>query len=630
MAGQKRMIDRPGVQDIARPDLDLLTPLSSRVLFWQPRFVVGSDALHALPYLFWLVETLRPARAVQIGIGDGVSYFGLCQAVDKLGLETMCLGLDWPALDKMGRDKPAPAAIADHQASHYPDISRILAEDPATAHRHLRGGMDLLVINTPLTPALIDTLRKHWQPLLSDSAVLVVLGADLASADAQVRDFLAGFVTGCPVVELDIGGPILTVLLGKDQPDRLTRLAALEPGRPGYAEARQVFARLGTGLRQEQLAKFRTLEVKKAKATLTEMEAEAEDHKARLEATRAERDTALEAEADTAAFAASLQARLFDHDQALAAQAAALAASHTAELEALRAKFTQDLGASEEKRIAHWRSLTSQTDARNAAELQLSQLTTALDKAKTALAAAQAEAKAEADRRIEKAAADNAADNAADIAALTAHLEAARIKTEAQAKAAALAHDAALAAAERAHQTATQHAVQAATHKAAETLAQSKQALQAQIDALLGDIAALTVYFEGQVLEATTQTTARANLAAAQQAAALKAAEKAAKTAAENMGAAKAAALQSQTQIAQLQATLDSQTRALAHLEKRLGLAQEKRISHFKKLELATAHNAALTADLAVAKARIEALLASTSWKVTSPLRKIRGLGQKP
>jgi hypothetical protein len=65
-------------------------------------------------------------------------------------------------------------------------------------------------------------------------------------------------------------------------------------------------------------------------------------------------------------------------------------------------------------------------------------------------------------------------------------------------------------------------------------------------------------------------------------------------------------------------------------LEKRLGLAQEKRISHFKKLELATAHNAALTADLAVAKARIEALLASTSWKVTSPLRKIRGLGQKP
>lgn len=575
MARPTREVETLRMQDIAPSEFDLLTPLSSRALFWQPRFVVGSDALHALPYLFWLVETLRPSRAVQIGIGDGVGYFGLCQAVDKLGLDTACIGLDWPA-----RDKSAPAAIADHQASHYADISRILAEDPASAHRHIRGDVDLLILNTPLTPALIETLRSHWQPLLSDRAVLVVPGAELDSSDAQVRAFLAGFVTGCPVVELDIEGPILTVLLGKDQPDRLTRLAGLEMGRAGYAEARQVFSRLGTGLRQEQLAKFRTLEVKKARSTLTELEAELAAQKAQRAATLLERDTALAAEADTAAFAAGLQVRLFDQDQALhqalAAQAETLTATHSAELDRLRAQFTEDLRLSEEnlrlseeKRTAHWRSLTSQTEARNAAELQLSELTKTLEKTKAALA----QTGAEAETRI------------ADIAELTAHLENIKARAAADAEAAAQNH------------------------------ARTEQALQAEVDTLIGDVAALTAYFEAQAQEAAAALLAAQNSTAA---AATQMAAEYARTQAETEG-----------RIRQLQADLGTQTRALKRLQERLDEAQEKRVSHFKKLEAETARNALLSADLAEAKARIAALQASTSWKVTSPLRKIRGIGHK-
>lgn len=543
MAGPKHNVETVQAQDIARPAFDLLTPLSSRVLFWQPRFVLGSDAVHSLPYLFWLVETLRPARMVQIGIGDGVSYLGLCQAVDKLGLDTMCLGLDWPM-----RDKPVAGGFAEHHASHYSDVSRVLSEDPATAFRHLRsGGIDLLVVQAPLDAGLAETLRAHWHPLLSEQAVLVFLGADLNSPDPQVREFLAAFLTRCPVVELEIeAGTTLTVLLGADQPERLSRLAALEMGRPGYAEARQVFARLGTGLRQEQLAKFRTLELKKIKATLSETEARIAERDQAVSSATAEAKAALEAEAETAALMASLQARIFDLETTLQDQAAA----HALSLETARAEAAAALQESEEKRKAHWRNLTAQAEARSKAEARITELTQKAAQLAQALDAETTRAKA-ADARARTA----QEGLIADIAALTRHFEA-----------------------EQASILATLTAEQAKL--SAQTI---------HVRTLTSELEAFQSAHKTALAEAATE---RENRAAAQD-------------------------------------QLAARDGALRRLQQRLDVAQDKRTQHWHKLEAETARRVALEASLAEAEARIIALEGSTSWKVTKPLRKIRGIVPK-
>src|SRR5690554_3731197 len=247
----------------SEPDLDLHIPLTSQTVFWQPRHLALSDALLHVPFLFWLVETCRPANIVQIGTGDGVGFMALCQAIDKLSLATPCIGLspdpDTPAL---------PAPLAEQHRTHYDDFSFVIQDDPANAMRHVHeSGIDFLVLNTELTDELVMALRAHWQTRLSDQAVVVVCNPARLAQRQPAQEFLNSLGAACPTVRLQHADTdIETYLVGKDQPERLKKLAALGIGAPGYLAARQVFARLGQGLHQGQLARAGDAALRKAEA----------------------------------------------------------------------------------------------------------------------------------------------------------------------------------------------------------------------------------------------------------------------------------------------------------------------------------------------------------------------------
>lgn len=218
---------------------DVTTPLSSRLLFRRPRYLGGSGFLHHLPFLFWLTDTIRPRSVVQLGALDPVPYFALCQAMDKLDLESRCAGICL--------DGPVPEATERYNADTYGEFSRLRAAEVETAANGIADkSVDLLLVDGVPDEALIGALMRTWPRRLSSRAVVALHGTrgeDYLSGPAL--EFLDNIRATYPTVTLEGGTGLTLVLYGAARNDRLLRLAELQPGHAGFSEAHMVFRRLG-------------------------------------------------------------------------------------------------------------------------------------------------------------------------------------------------------------------------------------------------------------------------------------------------------------------------------------------------------------------------------------------------
>lgn len=223
------------------PGSDILSPLASRSLFWRARYLEASPALCHIPLLFWLTEAARPRIAVTLGVTDAVPHFALCQAVEKLGLESLCIGIE-PASEADAQ----PADLSKQRAFNeinFAEFSQILQAAPGKdGFIPPESKIDLLLINRPITQQLLDTLDTHWLPQLSERSLIVVLHDEDTAEDGSLFRHLsaAGNSFTC-----DLDSRASVIFHGPEQNDRLQRLAGLKPGLPGYLAVRNIFARLG-------------------------------------------------------------------------------------------------------------------------------------------------------------------------------------------------------------------------------------------------------------------------------------------------------------------------------------------------------------------------------------------------
>jgi hypothetical protein len=81
----------------------------------------ASGRLAHLPFACDLIAALRPATLVSVGVGQGDSYFGLCQAVEENRLACFCYGVDeW-------HENPAGCeAVKRYNDLHYRSFSYLL------------------------------------------------------------------------------------------------------------------------------------------------------------------------------------------------------------------------------------------------------------------------------------------------------------------------------------------------------------------------------------------------------------------------------------------------------------------------------------------------------------------------
>lgn len=296
----------PATAAPARP-LDLPETAISRAMYWQPRHLDASPGLRHVPFLFWLMDIARPTRVVQIGLSQAAPFLSLCQAMDKLGIEGACVGIE-PTTRTLN------ASMREEHATLYGDISFIVQEDLDRATRHIQNAsIDLLAIGSPLDAEQFRLLKAHWIPLLSESAVVIVHNLEDKEMCSEARQFFHAMQQGRPAIAFAATEAGLDVmLLGNSQPDRLMRLARLSLGDPGFLSVRQVFARLGDGLLNAQRARGAATEIADARAAVRNTEARCQDLHAALEAERIRTRAAIEAESEAVQQHALLQSQLFD------------------------------------------------------------------------------------------------------------------------------------------------------------------------------------------------------------------------------------------------------------------------------------------------------------------------------
>jgi glycosyltransferase involved in cell wall biosynthesis len=152
-------------------------PITSTSLL-TPDYLPSCAWLPHGPFAFWLVENLRPRMVAELGVHEGFSYFCFCQAVQQLGLETSCFGIDtWVGGERADRSGDGVFPFLMERNRQYAPFSKLLRsefDDAITAFAD--GNIDILHI---------DGRRKHedvkhdyegWLPKVAANGVVLIHG----------------------------------------------------------------------------------------------------------------------------------------------------------------------------------------------------------------------------------------------------------------------------------------------------------------------------------------------------------------------------------------------------------------------------------------------------------------------
>lgn len=284
----------------------------------RPDWLAPSGWLCHLPFLFWLIDRLKPARLVELGAAEGVAYLAACQAVVASGAPSICHGIDsWLGEDADGRYGPhvfhTMAAHHDPRYGHFSRLVRRGAEEAAAMFAD--GAIDLLILEGNHNYDAVRRVFDLWRPLLSAKGLMLLPG--IARPDFGAARLWAELGQARPSAFSFMHGDGLGLLSLGSLPAPLTGLFAADPAQ--MAEIRDVYGRLGGLLAEEQAmnARLRRLSAgaEAAKERLAGLEAR---HGRLASANQAHIDRWLAAEEQLKRHLTEHQARLAAAEQALA------------------------------------------------------------------------------------------------------------------------------------------------------------------------------------------------------------------------------------------------------------------------------------------------------------------------
>ncbi|MCX7568008.1 hypothetical protein OS189_16820 [Sulfitobacter sp. F26169L] len=280
-------IERNNSQEITKVNLQMTNPLSSRGLFWRARYRVESNFHAHLPFLFWLVEIQRPTSIMEIGITDGQSYFGLCQAVDRLNLPAQCTGIIVPESPKSDEKTKQDqiANIKHYNDENYAEFSKLSrAKAVGALTRCADNSIDLLVLDATLDSQELEQVLNICKHKMSDRAVLLLKGFPNKFVENQHYMIAQSFIDTHETILLENGTGIAAILIGGNPDNRLSHFASLKAGSADYNNIHTVFSSLGKARSDEWKS---AIYEEKSKNSFRKLKAAQEEHmqtKAELEA----------------------------------------------------------------------------------------------------------------------------------------------------------------------------------------------------------------------------------------------------------------------------------------------------------------------------------------------------------
>lgn len=212
-------------------------------MFWQPDYREASPWLEHLPFLFWLVEALRPQQAVGLGV-ESVAHFAVCQAASRLRLGTRCFMVGVHEED--AASKQDAEAIRAYAADHFSTISQWLEATPIRAIDQFdEGSIDLLLLHVEADDNSVDYLLDRWLSKLSTQGVVVVPGVARREPGCLVFRAFETLKARYPHFVFHHAGGLGIIAVGDNLPPLLKNLLSSLESAASTQVVQDVFARLG-------------------------------------------------------------------------------------------------------------------------------------------------------------------------------------------------------------------------------------------------------------------------------------------------------------------------------------------------------------------------------------------------
>ncbi|MBT2801123.1 hypothetical protein J7J49_07285 [Halomonas sp. ISL-56] len=230
-----------------------INTLAQGSMFWQPDYREASPWLEHLPFLFWLVEALRPQQAVGLGV-DSVAHFAVCQAASRLRLGTRCFmvgGHETPA------GKQDAEAIRAYAADHFATISQWLEATPTRAIDQFDdSSVDLLLLHVEADDNSVDYLLDRWLSKLSSQGVVVVPGVSRREPGCLVFRAFETLKARYPHFVFHHAGGLGVIAVGNDLPPLLKNLLGALESVASTQVVQDVFARLGRSCQDKVTVRY--------------------------------------------------------------------------------------------------------------------------------------------------------------------------------------------------------------------------------------------------------------------------------------------------------------------------------------------------------------------------------------
>ncbi|MDI6026613.1 class I SAM-dependent methyltransferase [Corticibacterium sp. UT-5YL-CI-8] len=226
----------------------VLANVMSRIAFMRPRYMARSAWQEHVPFAFWMVEALQPDVIVELGVHTGVSYFSMCQAVERLEIDARCFAVDtWKGDDHAGfYGEEIFDQVRTHNDKYYSGFSRLVKGTFDDALRHFSDGtIDLLHIDGLHTFEAVEHDFEAWLPKLSKRAVVMMHDTNVREKEFGVFRLFEQLRTKYPSFEFVHGHGLGVLGVGTNQSARLKELFTVGANDIDRRMVRDIFVRLG-------------------------------------------------------------------------------------------------------------------------------------------------------------------------------------------------------------------------------------------------------------------------------------------------------------------------------------------------------------------------------------------------
>jgi GT2 family glycosyltransferase len=224
--------------------------------FWFPEALLESAWHQHAPFAFWLMQMLRPRSFVELGTHHGFSYLCLCQAAERLQLDTRGYAVDtWQGDDHAGfYDGDVYARLRDLHDPRYGSFSRLVRSTFDDALPHFADkSIDLLHIDGRHFYDDVKHDFESWQAKLSDRAVVLFHDTNVYERGFGVFKFWQEVRSQCASFEFFHGHGLGVLGVGAELSARFKGFLKASAAPTHCARLRSTYSRLGSAIEDQYL-----------------------------------------------------------------------------------------------------------------------------------------------------------------------------------------------------------------------------------------------------------------------------------------------------------------------------------------------------------------------------------------